>query len=147
MKDLGSINTIQYVKDREIEDYIQSLLDINTSNGMLPIRLAYKRSITKFIDALADRFEFAKGGIYVGDHFYEYLIEGWESICIEKDVEREKGDWDDYDYLYALVDEKHNMVVQTDFLDRYKKVELIIDELRDGSQYGLSVILAKIVKE
>ncbi len=134
------------VKDEEIEQYIQTLVNRCRREQFPLFRLENKRSLEIFIDELSNVFEFARGRLLIGNDTYEYLLEGWESECIAESVVKIR-DWNNDEYLYGIVYDKHADLVKTDFLNRYKKVKIVIDDVREGSQFGISVVVAKIVEE
>lgn len=99
----------------------------------------------KYIDDLLKETEFAEGEIRTPAYKYIYLIEGWESECIAEDVIKENGDWEDNGYIYELVENKHNQIFVKEFANRYGNFEVIRNEIIDGCQFGISVIVIRVL--
>ncbi|MEK6809012.1 MAG: hypothetical protein AABY14_04965 [Nanoarchaeota archaeon] len=110
-------------------------------------RLPDEKSVIKYINKLANETEFIRGEILPKKYRYVYLIEGLESICIEDVVYQENGDWDEMEYLNGIVRKKHFEILKTDFEEIYQNFDVIINEIRDALQYGLSVILIRLPKK
>ena len=110
-------------------------------------RLPDEKSVIKYINKLANETEFIRGEILPKKYRYVYLIEGLESICIEDVVYQENGDWEDMEYLNGIVRKKHFEILKTDFEEIYQNFDVIINEIRDALQYGLSVILIRLPKK
>ena len=97
MATISHLNSAPLVMDKEIEQYIQSLMNWSGHERFPPIRLENKRSLEKFIDELSNLFEFGRGRLLIGKDTYEYLLEGWESECIADDVRKERKNWEKED--------------------------------------------------
>ena len=110
-------------------------------------RFKNEESVIKYVNRLTKSTEYDKGMVSTKEHDYVYLIEGWEAICIEDDVIEENGDWQNSEYLSDLVLDKHRKIFQTDFQQAYKNFVVLIDDLRDGSQFGVSVIVVRLNRE
>ncbi len=117
------------------------------SSSVKPRYFRGEGAVLKYVDKLAQENEFAKGWAYAGDKAYKFLIEGWEDFCLEEVVKKEKGDWEDAEYLYGLVNDLHEEIVRTDFISKYPGAKVIRSDVIDGAQWGVSVIVARIKKK
>ena len=111
---------------------------------MITKQYSKNRDVLRYIDNLLKETEFAEGEIRIPAYKYIYLIEGWESECIAEDVIKENGDWEDNDYIYELIENKHDQIFIEEFADRYGNFEVIRNEIIDGCQFGISVIVIRV---
>ena len=102
------------------------------------------REILCHINELLEVTEFARGEIKTPFYRYIYLIEGWEAECIAEQIMKEDGDWDDDEYIYEMIRDKHDEVFEVEFVNRYRNFEVLRNEVVDGCQFGVSVIVIKV---
>jgi len=111
---------------------------------MITKQYSKDRDALRYIDNLLKETEFAEGEIRTPAYKYIYLIEGWESECIAEDITKKNGDWEDNDYIYELIENKHDQIFVEEFADKYDNFEVIRNEIIDGCQFGISVIVIRV---
>ncbi|MBL7074330.1 hypothetical protein ISS37_03710 [candidate division KSB1 bacterium] len=103
-----------------------------------------EEGILNHINKLLDETKFARGEVRTPFYRYVYLIEGWEAECIAEQMIKENGDWDDDEYIYEMIGNKHDEVFEVEFVNKYGDFEVLRNEIVDGCQFGVSVIVVKV---
>ena len=109
------------------------------------LTMSSEDEVLQYVQARLAETWYEHSAILVRSHVYTYLIEAWEAICLEEYVDEESGDWDDDEYLYDLTYYLHNCLVDTDFRTPFPSCEIVNSELVEGAQFGVSVIVGKIL--